>query len=300
MAEDRTPSSPKTGAPRGLTRPYPAETIIQAYILFVIASAWILMPPAWGWVLAGHLAAASLVELLRRSPVPTSPLARRLRALYPLATFPVLYHVTGQLNVHLPHWVLSQPLEQLEAALFRGQPSMYLGERLPFMALSEALHLCYFSYYALMLVLPIVLAAQRRDRALSHVVHLVCLCFAVCLAFYIWLPVKSPHYAYPPFEAPLSQGMFYRLAHFMSGRGGVAGGAFPSSHAALATLALLLAYHWERRVFWWTLAPTIGLLFATVYARYHFAVDTVAGIALAVGLFVAFGRGARIQPDRLK
>ncbi len=300
MAADPTPPSVEPDPSRAVTPPYPAETIVQAYVFFVIVSAWILVPASWSWVLAWHLAAAPLVELVRRTPRPSSPLARRLRALYPLATFPILYHVTGRLNVHLPHWVLTRPLEQLEATLFGGHPSLYLAERLPFLALSEALHLCYFSYYALVLLLPIALAAQGRERDLEHVVHLVCLCFAVCLAFYIWLPVESPYYAYPAFKAPLSDGPFYRLAHFMSGRGGVVGGAFPSSHAALATLVLLLAHRLERRVFWWTLAPTVGLAFATVYARYHVAVDTVAGIALAVGVFIAFGRGRWLERDGVR
>lgn len=87
--------------------------------------------------------------------------------------------------------------------------------------------------------------------------------------FYIWLPVASPFFIYPPIGPPLSDGFFYRLAHAISNRGGVLGGAFPSSHAALTVINLLMAFKLHRRLFWWTLAPSVLLLVATGYCRYH-------------------------------
>ena len=57
---------------------------------------------------------------------------------------------------------------------------------------------------------------------------------------------------------------------------------FPSVHVA-ASLYLLLfdRQHWRRR-FWWALAPCILLWFSTLYLRFHYFVDLLAG--MAVGL----------------
>jgi membrane-associated phospholipid phosphatase len=58
--------------------------------------------------------------------------------------------------------------------------------------------------------------------------------------------------------------------------------AFPSMHVA-ATLYLLMFdwQHWRRR-FWRVLAPCLLLAFSTVYLRFHYFVDLLAGMAAAL------------------
>ena len=58
---------------------------------------------------------------------------------------------------------------------------------------------------------------------------------------------------------------------------------FPSIHMA-ASLYLLVFDWWHRRKhFWWVLGPVVGLWISTVYLRYHYGVDLLAGIVLALG-----------------
>ena len=57
---------------------------------------------------------------------------------------------------------------------------------------------------------------------------------------------------------------------------------FPSIHMA-GSLFLLVFDFWHRRThFWVALMPTIGLWISTVYLRYHYGVDLIAGIVLAI------------------
>ncbi|GIX06191.1 MAG: hypothetical protein KatS3mg115_0594 [Candidatus Poribacteria bacterium] len=264
----------------------PAERVLLGYLLLAAMSTVLLRPPAWGVILLFHLLGAALVEGLRWVPAEGAP-GRRLRILVPLFFFPLIYAGTGRINLGLRYWVLDEIVPRWEAALFGGQPSLYLSERLPWFWLSELLHAAYFSYYLLVLLLPMVLVLQGRERAAERTVAALVLLFSVSCLFYIWLPLTSPYYRYPPLAAPLSEGPMYRLVHAVSGRGGVVGGAFPSSHASLATLNLLLAWKLERRLFWWTVVPTFGLLTATVYCRFHYALDTLSGVAVGVGVFAA-------------
>lgn len=57
---------------------------------------------------------------------------------------------------------------------------------------------------------------------------------------------------------------------------------FPCVHVA-ATLYLLL-FDWQhaRRRFWWYLLPCVVLWFATVYLRFHYFVDLLGGVAVAL------------------
>ena len=40
----------------------------------------------------------------------------------------------------------------------------------------------------------------------------------------------------------------------------------------------------HRRAHLWVLAPTVGLWISTVYLRYHYGVDLLAGVVLALGV----------------
>jgi membrane-associated phospholipid phosphatase len=186
----------------------------------------------------------------------------------------------------------------VEARLFRGQPSMFLSERFPWVGLSEALHACYLGLYLLIPLPAVLLLTQRREREAARAVFALSLCLFFLMLFWIWLPVTSPLYRYPLIHGPQASGFFFRLAHRVSRQGGVLGAAFPSGHAALASLALLICWRWIRKAFWIVLGPTFGLLAATVYCRYHFALDTLAGILVgaAAYLLLVGRRRASVAP----
>jgi len=263
-----------------------AERSLAIYLFLAGASVAILRPESWVPLMMGHTITAVAIGWVARRPSPTSSMMTGFRGCVPFLLFAVLYPMTGRINIGMTTWILDGPIEQLEEMLFWGQPSLYLSERLPSLLLSEFLHGCYFIYYLLIIGLGVTLAAQRRYREMSFCVGTVCTCFFVCLLCYIWFPVKSPLYLYPPIGPPLANGFFYGITHAVACHGGVVGGAFPSSHAAVSLLNLLLAYRWARGLFFITLAPTVGLLFATVYCRYHFALDTIVGMALATCFYV--------------
>lgn len=247
----------------------PAEDVLAGFVFLAALSAAIIRPPGAAALVAGYLAAVILLAGLRCLADTPSRFVRGLRAVFPLVLFSPLYTGTGLVSSGLRQWVLSGSLERWEAALFGGQPSMFLAEMMPNLALSELLHSAYVSYYLLVAALPLVLLLTGREEDSAQAVFALCLCFALCNLFYIWLPVASPFFIYPPIGPPLSDGFFYRLAHAISNRGGVLGGAFPSSHAALTVINLLMAFKLHRRLFWWTLAPSVLLLVATGYCRYH-------------------------------
>jgi membrane-associated phospholipid phosphatase len=58
--------------------------------------------------------------------------------------------------------------------------------------------------------------------------------------------------------------------------------AFPSGHTAVALVSLLYAWKYREKVLFWILVPAVSaLIVSTVYLRYHYVVDVIAGILLA-------------------
>jgi len=57
---------------------------------------------------------------------------------------------------------------------------------------------------------------------------------------------------------------------------------FPSLHTAQPLAILIIAYKYERKLFYILLLPIMMTIFSTMYLRYHYGIDVIAGIILAV------------------
>lgn len=108
------------------------------------------------------------------------------------------------------------------------------------------------------------------------------------LAFlgYLVFPAGGP-WRWIPFETPLHGPLLLDWTLKPVNLGSNAVDVFPSIHFS-ATLYLLL-FDWchYRRRFWWVLLPCLILWFATMYLRFHYFVDLLAGAVVAlVGWFM--------------
>ena len=106
--------------------------------------------------------------------------------------------------------------------------------------------------------------------------------------FFIVLPVDSPYYLSPHLGPPLSGHFFFDLVHQMSARGGARGGAFPSAHVSGAVVVTLVAWRHQRRLAYLLVPITGSVMFATVYGRFHYVLDALAGAALAIVVVLGY------------
>jgi len=226
--------------------------------------------------------AAHLVALALAATVVVSPRVelRRLRDLLPLVLGPFLYVelrwlIPGTGRPHFDalvmHW---------EHALFRGNPSATWALAMPWPALSELLHLAYASYYALVLVPPIVLYARGRRDAFAATLLALTIVYGACFTTYLLFPVDGPRYLVGPAHAPAGPVRAFVL-HLLEA-GSSRGTAFPSSHVAASVVATLCALSFQRRLGIVVTVLTVGLALGTVYGGFHYGVDALAGAALGL------------------
>jgi membrane-associated phospholipid phosphatase len=103
------------------------------------------------------------------------------------------------------------------------------------------------------------------------------------LAFmgYTVLPAGGPHRCLSfatPLHGPLLLDWTLKTVNVASNRVDV----FPSVHVAVSLYLLLFDWqHWRRR-FWWVLAPCLMLWFSAMYLRFHYFVDLLAGMLVAL------------------
>ena len=242
----------------------PAELLTAGYlgITGVIAGVW---GPSWS-VVAAHAVGVIcfLFVLPRRSDV--------IRDWLPVALLPVLYMEIGQINQFVAIGYHDDVVLQLERLMFHVEPHALLHQILPWRLLAGYFEFGYLAYYALLPMLGFALYRAGRLREYREMLATVLITFYLCYLCFVIFPVAGPWYARPHADGVTDT----LLAH-----GSSKGAAFPSSHVAAAMVVWLLAWRYDRRVFWVMAAIVPALIIGTVYGGYHYGVDAVAGLALA-------------------
>ncbi|MDB6091186.1 MAG: phosphoesterase PA-phosphatase [Gammaproteobacteria bacterium] len=109
------------------------------------------------------------------------------------------------------------------------------------------------------------------------------------LAFmgYTVFPAGGPHLSmtfHTALHGPLLLDSTLNAVH----RGSNTVDVFPSVHVAASFYLLLFDWQHSRRRFWWALVPCLVLWWSTLYLRFHYFVDLLAGVVVAlIGLWMA-------------
>jgi membrane-associated phospholipid phosphatase len=216
------------------------------------------------------LLAATLVLYSRRRAL------RPLRDWLPLAVGPFLYVELRWLiaGVGRPH--ADALVQQWEQWLLPGNPSATWAPNVPSLALSEALHFAYASYYLLIYLPPAILYLRRRRRDFAMTVLALAIVYGVCFVTYLLFPVDGPRFIIGPAAAP--SGAVRELVLRLLAAGSSRGTAFPSSHVAASVVASLCALRFQPRVGLIVSVLTLGLTLGTVYGGFHYGVDALAGL----------------------
>jgi hypothetical protein len=267
-------------------RLFPVDYCVALYNV-VLVGVWApLAPtePTARWLMAAHGAALGLLWLLPRLPEDGHPVAGFARRVYPLIWIAVFWQELG-LHTTL---VGTAPNDVFVAALDRRLLGTHLNlvwmPAMPHLWFGEIMQFFYFSYYVLLVGVPAYLLVRSTVEASRDTVLRVSAAYLACFAIYALAPAVGPLGAFPRFPGA-EQGWFRIINDALHAAGDATGTAFPSSHVAGAvTMAWLARRHgpkWLGR-----LAVTLawGVVPATVYTQNHFAVDALAGGALALGV----------------
>lgn len=195
-------------------------------------------------------------------------------------------------------------LARLDFILFNGTPAIIL-EKIQSPLLTDFLQLSYSSYYFLPVILGIALKAHNEDLHFERSLFLVMLCFYLSYVGYLLWPALGPRFSIHALQDDKLRGFIVAdpIRDFLNRLEGVKRDAFPSGHTGVSLIVLYLTFRFERRLFWIFLPVVIALIFSTVYCRYHYVVDVIAGIILTIVTIIVgetyYGyRSKRIDTDR--
>ncbi len=152
------------------------------------------------------------------------------------------------------------------------------------------LELCYLLVYAVAPVsLVLLVKNQSADRIHTWwIAHLAAT--LGCYALFPYFPSEPPRTVFAGEDLPHVTTVLRTLNLAIVGGYGIHSSVFPSAHVASgvsAGLGLLFTLRRRRWLGWLMLLYGFSVALATIYGRYHYAVDAVAGMAMTVpALFI--------------
>jgi len=162
--------------------------------------------------------------------------------------------------------------------------------------LNDIFYSFYSTYYFIALTLGLVLWVRDRPTARRFVFTLMIVYYVSWTGYFI-IPALGPRFAQAAqYTVSLTTTPIARMINdTIDSMEKTKFDVFPSGHTMISVAVLLVAWKRARDVFWILLPIATGLIISTVYCRYHYVIDVIAGMTLA---FVTVPLGDGIY-DRL-
>jgi membrane-associated phospholipid phosphatase len=274
-----------TGIVRQIFRQRPADTVTLVFLFFLIALIlfnYHVIPTAPSLLVLYSALVVTQIILIR-----FKNRGRFLRYLYDLI-FPVLcvllvFDSLGRVVHYVNPKDIDPVLIRLDYLIFGGDPAVMLEKIMnPF--LTDVLEIAYTTYYFMAISLGVMLLLHHKREEFNRTIFLILFCFYLSYFGYILFPALGPRFAIKGLQAVPLRGFLVAepIRNFLNWLEGIKRDAFPSGHTAIALTVLYLSYKFEKKLFRILLPAVLALIFSTVYCRYHYVVDVLAGIILAV------------------
>lgn len=188
-------------------------------------------------------------------------------------------------------------LNEWDIAIFGVEPTIW-AQNIFSPLLTDIMAVSYGMYFALPLFIMFLLSLWGRRNEFRHMSMCLTLCFLMGFLGYVFLPASPPRYfieqLYTDPTKLYGLFIFNKLQGAWDGLSVISGGAFPSLHVGISSVALIYAYRFRNlnrtcELIWYAYIPLVTCLwFSTVYLRHHWVIDIVAGWFVAIiGFFCA-------------
>jgi membrane-associated phospholipid phosphatase len=208
----------------------------------------------------------------------------------PLVFIILIYESLGDLIQYLQPDIDSW-LIQIDLFLFGVHPTVWM-ERWIVPWFTDIMSLAYVSYYFLPLTLVVVLYIKNRKLEFNESIFVLTFGYYASFVGYILFPAIGPRFTLTSFHSvPLGgtwvtdfvRDTLNALEHNQRD-------CMPSGHTQIVLMVLYLTYRYEKFLFYVFFPIICGLILSTVYLRYHYVVDLIAGVAFAIGCLIIVPR----------
>jgi len=290
----REMSAPASAPPSGLRV---SEKVVVGFLAYAVLAA-IAFPLSWRERLAvvalNLMSTAVIVWLVRLGEKNRSAFFINTREWFPCVLILLAYRESGL-------FFMPDPAHNLDY-LFGGWDSKLLHNPGVLAVLSAGspwlqryLELAYLLCYPLVPLGLGSLTAARRwpgfarrsassddSKTVDHFWTAVLLALFCCYVLFPLFPSTPPRSFFHDSPGPLAQSFFRKTNFWILGRYGIVSSVFPSGHVAAVTATALTIRHHLPRLGLVFIVFALSIAVATVYGRYHYAADALAGAVIGI------------------
>ncbi|OQX68040.1 MAG: hypothetical protein B6A08_12140 [Sorangiineae bacterium NIC37A_2] len=216
-----------------------------------------------------------------------------LYRLTPLCTLEASYF---QFRTTLPQMSsrsLDHQLYELDLRLFGVEPALW-AQKWVTPALTEWFSFAYLAYFLLaaLFIFPMLFVVRSRALMAEFCFGLICI-FAFGHLTYTIVPGYGPYHALASeFTVPLPAGFWHDLQNHVVASAGAQKDIFPSIHTAVPTFLAYFSYRHRNQApykYVWPVVTffAVNIALATMYLRWHYLIDVIAGLGYAASGIVA-------------
>jgi len=266
---------------------WPVDKVILGYFALTTAIIfvwWSRLPEA-PFLLAVHAVAISFALFEIKVPNPTSWVFRNW---YPVVYVAFCYKEMATLIPAVWRSDADAWLASLDYRVWGANPTVWI-ERFHTPVFTEFLQVVYSLFIPAVLLVSVLLWKQRRYAEFQYYGFLIAFGYLVSYIGYLLVPARGPRFLLKSAQHFPLQGLwlFEYLQNGLDRLESAHYDCFPSGHTELTILAFWGSRMLSKSLFLLYFAYTPFLIFATVYLRYHYSVDVLAGAVVAAGLIVS-------------
>ncbi len=204
----------------------------------------------------------------------------------PILFVVLIYESLGSL-IHYLRPDVDSCLIGIDFSIFGVHPSVWI-ERWIVPWFTDIMSIAYISYYFLPVILVAALYLRNSLTAFDESVFVLLFGYYLSFIGYILFPAIGPRYTLSYLNSVPLEGSFITdfVRDILNTLEHNKRDCMPSGHTQIALIVLYLAYRYQRVLFYVFLPFVCGLILSTVYLRYHYVIDLLAGALLAIGCVI--------------
>lgn len=275
----------------------PADRISIFFLLFLstVEALFLFRIPGAPLLIAQNIATVLLIvsstRYVNRKKEHSNRAIRLFRDWYLVPLILVVYTQASSIAHPIHGRDYDATLIAIDRMIFGTDPTVWIAQ-FARPAITEILQIAYSSYYLFFIALFFELYRRSDLMDFHRGAFLVVYGFYLSYIGYLLFPAVGPRFHLHDFFATDIElpGLLLTpyLREIINAGGGVPGGttdpltfvhrdAFPSGHTQLTMVAMYVAFTAGTKIRWWLFAVGSLLIISTIYMRYHYAVDLIAG-----------------------
>ena len=276
----------------------PADLVTIAFLLFLTALNVFFHSRVEEWALLAAINLAIIIAAALLARKAEESKSRLLIGLHRWYCYLIILFIFKELHrmVHPIHPTdYDQLFISIDRWMFGVNPTQWISQ-FAHPLLTELLQVAYFSYYVLFIILGVALYRRHAIGDFDKAAFLIVYGFYLSYLGYFALPGVGPRFTLHDFsslETDLPGVLLTNVLRAFVNAGEsipqshvdainlVQRDVFPSGHTQLTIIVMTLAFRYKINARWLVLTLGSLLIVSTIYLRYHYVVDLLAGALLA-------------------